>query len=39
MPRVINTSGDFSSLAGTDGIVELEPGVRQAGTAVPLYRW
>ena len=39
MPRAVNTSGDFSSLAGTDGIVELEPGVRGAGAAVPLYRW
>lgn len=39
MPRTINTSGDFSSLAGTDGIVELPPGQRAAGTPAPLYRW
>lgn len=39
MPRTINTSGDFSSLAGTDGIVELPPGQRAAGTPVALYRW
>ena len=38
-PRAINTSGDFSSLAGTDGIVELPPDRRKAGDSVALYRW
>jgi molybdopterin molybdotransferase len=40
-PRAINTSGDFSSLAGTDGIVELAPDARsrKAGAVVPLYMW
>jgi molybdopterin molybdotransferase len=40
-PRQINTSGDFSSLAGTDGIVELStrPADRSVGGTVPLYRW
>lgn len=34
-------SGDFTSLIGTDGFVELPPGPRvvPAGTVVPLYRW
>jgi len=36
-----NTSGDFASLAGTDGYVELalENTFFATGTAVPLYRW
>jgi molybdopterin molybdotransferase len=40
-PRSINTSGDFSSLAGTDGIVELGPSAetRKAGSGVPFYSW
>lgn len=39
-PRATHGSGDFTSLIGTDGFVELSPGrqVRQ-GTVVPLYRW
>lgn len=34
-------SGDFISLLGTDGFVELPPaqGMIAAGTVVPLYRW
>lgn len=34
-------SGDFISLLGTDGFVELSPaqGMIAAGTVVPLYRW
>ena len=37
----INTSGDFSSLAGTDGIAELgtEEADRRAGTVVEVFRW
>jgi molybdopterin molybdotransferase len=40
-PRPTNTSGDFASLAGTDGIIELPPGPPRhaAGTVAPLYRW
>lgn len=40
-PRLTNTSGDFVSLAATDGIIELPsgPGVHRAGTAARLYRW
>ncbi len=40
-PRPTNTSGDFVSLAGTDGFVELPRGrdVYPAGTAVRLFRW
>jgi molybdopterin molybdotransferase len=40
-PRPTNTSGDFVSLAGTDGFVELTagPAVHTAGTAATLFRW
>jgi molybdopterin molybdotransferase len=38
-PRPTNTSGDFVSLAGTDGFVELPPGTHAAGTVARLYRW
>lgn len=40
-PRPTNTSGDFLSLAGTDGIVELPRGRTRyaAGEIVRLYRW
>jgi molybdopterin molybdotransferase len=36
-----NTSGDFASIAGTDGVVEIDPdtGEVAAGRVVPLYRW
>ena len=40
-PRPTNTSGDFVSLAYTDGFVELPPGprVHAAGTVARLFRW
>lgn len=40
-PRPTKGSGDFTSLLGTDGFVELPPGpaVIGRGTAVPLYPW
>jgi molybdopterin molybdotransferase len=40
-PRPTNTSGDFSSLAGTDGFVELAAGSGQhtAGTIARVFRW
>ena len=40
-PRPTRGSGDFTSLIGTDGFVELPPGpaVIPAGSAVPFYRW
>jgi molybdopterin molybdotransferase len=40
-PRPTNTSGDFISLAYTDGFVQLPPGprVREAGTVARLFRW
>jgi molybdopterin molybdotransferase len=40
-PRPTKGSGDFTSLVGTDGFVELPPGpaVVPGGTGVPLYRW
>lgn len=40
-PRPTKGSGDFTSLIGTDGFVELPPGpkVIPAGTLVPFYRW
>jgi molybdopterin molybdotransferase len=40
-PRPTKGSGDFTSLIGTDGFVELPPGPRviAAGTLVPFYRW
>ncbi len=40
-PVHTNTSGDFASLSGTDGYVELalEQTEFKAGTTVPLHRW
>jgi molybdopterin molybdotransferase len=40
-PVPTNTSGDFASLSGTDGYVELELERNEfaAGSAVPLHRW
>ncbi len=40
-PRPTGGSGDFISLAGTDGFVELPPGPAKhpAGLAVPFYGW
>ncbi len=40
-PRPFNTSGDFASVATTDGFVEIEPGAGDAvaGFAAPLWRW
>jgi molybdopterin molybdotransferase len=40
-PRPTNTSGDFMSLAGTDGFVELPAADKPyaAGTVVRLFRW
>jgi len=40
-PKPTAGSGDFISLAGTDGFVELPPAPPQpaAGLAVPFYRW
>jgi molybdopterin molybdotransferase len=41
LPVPTNTSGDFASLAGTDGYVELVLGQTDfpAGSVVPLHRW
>ena len=41
MPRPTRGSGDFISLLGTDGFVELPPGPAEypAGHVAPLYRW
>ena len=41
LPVPTNTSGDFASLSGTDGYVELakERSEFPAGSVVPLYRW
>jgi molybdopterin molybdotransferase len=41
LPVHTNTSGDFASLTGTDGYVELalENTFYATGTAAPLYRW
>ncbi|HEY4367170.1 MAG TPA: molybdopterin molybdotransferase MoeA [Steroidobacteraceae bacterium] len=41
LPRPTRGSGDFTSLLGTDGCVELPPGpaVIYSGTRVPFYRW
>ena len=41
MPVQTNTSGDFASLTGTDGYVELalEQTLFETGTTVPLHRW
>ena len=40
-PVPTNTSGDFTSLSGTDGYIELDKGTNKflKGTLVPLYRW
>jgi molybdopterin molybdotransferase len=40
-PRPTGGSGDFISLAGTDGFIELPPGpaTHAAGLAVPFQRW
>jgi molybdopterin molybdotransferase len=40
-PRSFNTSGDFASVATTDGFVEIDAGAGEisAGLAVPLWRW
>jgi molybdopterin molybdotransferase len=40
-PRTTNTSGDFVTLAGTDGFVELaaKEGSYPAGTVAKLFRW
>jgi molybdopterin molybdotransferase len=41
VPRPTNTSGDFVSLAGTDGVVELERGRSEfpQGYAAPFFPW
>lgn len=41
LPVPTNTSGDFASLSGTDGYVELKQEEEEfpAGTVVPLHRW
>jgi molybdopterin molybdotransferase len=41
MPRPTHGSGDFVSLLGSDGFVELPPGPADyaAGHVAPLYRW
>jgi molybdopterin molybdotransferase len=41
MLRPTRGSGDFTSLVGTDGFVELPPGpcLIEAGARAPLYRW
>jgi molybdopterin molybdotransferase len=40
-PKPTRGSGDFVSLTGTDGFVELSPGPRtaQAGSLAPFYAW
>jgi molybdopterin molybdotransferase len=40
-PHLTNTSGDFVTLAGTDGFVELpaKRGTYPAGTVARLFRW
>ena len=40
-PRPTNGSGDFTSLVGTDGFVQLPPGPNEyaARFVAPLYRW
>ena len=40
-PRPTRGSGDFTSLIGTDGFVELPPGPQtlSRGSRVPFYRW
>jgi molybdopterin molybdotransferase len=41
LPCPTRGSGDFISLLGTDGFVELPPikGMITTGTTVPLFRW
>jgi len=41
MPHSTHGSGDFISLLGTDGFIELPPGPAEfpAGHLAPLYRW
>ena len=41
MPQLTHGSGDFTSLAGTDGFLELPPGPRTfpRGSVASLYRW
>jgi molybdopterin biosynthesis enzyme len=41
IPKPTRGSGDFISLLGSDGFVELPPGPREvaAGHVAPLYRW
>ena len=41
LPVPTNTSGDFASLAGTDGYLELprEQNEFPVGTVIPLHRW
>ena len=41
LPKPTRGSGDFISLLGTDGFVELPPGPADiaAGYVAPLYRW
>jgi molybdopterin molybdotransferase len=41
MPRPTRGSGDFVSLPGTDGFIELPPGPAEypAGHVAPLHRW
>ena len=40
-PRPTNGSGDFVSLTGTDGFIELPPGPASypKGHVAPFYRW
>jgi len=40
-PAPTNTSGDFASLSGTDGYIELDKETDEfpQGTPVPLHRW
>jgi molybdopterin molybdotransferase len=41
LPRPTNTSGDFSSLAATDGFIELPSGrgEHRSGSFGRIYRW
>jgi molybdopterin biosynthesis enzyme len=41
LPKPTRGSGDFISLLGTDGFVELPPGPADiaAGYVAPFYRW
>ncbi len=40
-PRLTNTSGDFATLAATDGFIELAAGSRErrAGETGGIFRW